>query len=56
MTVYNNNNTIVKVSEFLENPALLIQGTIDRKALLIILDDETMEEVVVIPSIVLEGK
>jgi hypothetical protein len=43
--LYSNYHTIVTVSEFLANPRELVENTIERKADLIILEDETGIEV-----------
>jgi len=42
-----NENTIVTVSEFLEDSWTFVERTIKQNVYLIILDDETLEEVVV---------
>lgn len=47
MRAYNNNNTIVKMSEFLDNPEGLITSTISRKAFLVILSEDWKEELAV---------
>lgn len=43
--LFSNNDTIVTVSEFFHNPAKLIKGTIERKANLIVLDNNDQNSI-----------